>query len=75
MLVAARKFSLGESALEPGDVLTDEMVADLPPNRLETLKTIHFISEKTDRDLEARVAELEARISALEKPRTRKAAA
>lgn len=73
MLVAERKFSLGKNALKPGDVLTDEMVAELPPNRVETLKTIHFIREQTDEDLEARVDALEERIAALEKPR-RKAA-
>ena len=65
MLIAERKFSLGETALAAGDVITAEMVEGLPPGRLETLKTTHFISERTDTDNEELVARLRDQVDAL----------
>ncbi len=80
MLLAARKFSLGETALAPGDPIPPEAVKDLPPARLETLKNTHFITEHTDTETEERVTRLQdqvdalaARVGKLEKPRKKAA--
>ena len=74
MLVALRKFSLGDRALEPGDEVTLEEQMGLPSGRLEQLKRIRMIEERPQFPQDAlheRVAELEDRIAKLEK-KTRK---
>ena len=65
MLTALRPHSIGEHSFERGDEVPVEVQADLPPGRLESLKSQRYVEE---RDLlPERIADLEARIERLEK--------
>ena len=70
--IARKPLTIGPAALKPGDVITDEVGALLPPGRLQTLVDQGWISERPvtgmlglDR-LEQMVVELQERVAALE---------
>ena len=76
--VAERPFSVGKHAVKRDDVLSAEMIEELPVGRLETLEKVHYVRQQTDEELESRVDRLTsqvdalaARVGALEKPRRR----
>lgn len=79
MLVALRDMSIRDNAVKRGDRLTAAQQAKLPPGRAESLKHNRWVEEITDEQrvaravgdafdrlaaLEARVAEIEAAVTA-----------
>lgn len=68
MLIARKKFSYGPHVLEPGDIMTDDIVLAGPADRIPQLKEHGWLFERVENEeilrlvqsLEARVARLEA---------------
>lgn len=77
MLRAARKFSLGERTLEPGDEITWDEQKRLPVGRVQTLLSQRYVTEtptfEPDEEiarLSAEVDQLKAAVAKLEKRQT-----
>ena len=67
MRVALRKLSIGDDAIERGQAITAEQQAQLPPRRVETLKSTRWVEEITDEHaLERAVNALARRITRME---------
>lgn len=69
--IARRPLTIGAVCLAPGDVLTSDLEAQLPPGRAKVLVAHGWLSERpvvtSDvSDLTARLDGLEARLNALE---------
>lgn len=63
--IARRPLDIGAYHLEPGEVLTDTVERILPPGRMKVLVDHGWIAERPAA-ADPRIAELEARIEALE---------
>ena len=68
MLVALRKFSLGDVTLEPGDEIPLALQESLPLGRADTLKRTRYVEERTDEQaMDTRLRKLDKRIDKLER--------
>lgn len=67
MLVAAKHISIDTHELRPGDLVTPEMEALLPPGRLKKLEDAGWVRNAADDtlSLEHRVAILEEQVASL----------
>ena len=66
-LVALRDIPLGDHAVKAGDSVPTVAVDSLPRGRLAALKSGGYLEERTDADLDHRLAELEKRVGKLER--------